>query len=148
MAREVSGWRRDRDQPCNGTFDGGGAWVETPSLTGLSGHRSVLHVARSAERRKAGGSGEHHFWVTRSGFGSGPLYSCVNSLVRDAGRWLRRSGRGRISFFSETVFFGITGFAGCGGLVGLIGLPGGRFVFWFFGGGGSFLLNSKECLKP
>src|SRR5258708_21409723 len=40
-------------------------------LTIIGGDRSVLHVARSAERRKAGGSGEHHFWVKWSGLDPG-----------------------------------------------------------------------------
>src|ERR1700737_973848 len=99
-----------------------------PDLTIVAGHRSLLGVARSAERRKAGGFGEHHFWVTRSGFWFGALYSCVNSLVRDAGRWLRRSARGRTPLLSETLFFGITGLTACGGLVSWMGCPGGRFV--------------------
>ena len=40
-------------------------------LTIIGGDRSVLHVARSAERRKAGGSGEHHFWVKWPGLDPG-----------------------------------------------------------------------------
>jgi hypothetical protein len=86
-------------------------------LTVISGHRNLLDVARSAERRKAGGFGEHHFWVTRSGFGSGrcTLGGKAWFGMQDAGYGGRPEGEPL--FLSESLFFGIAGLMVCGGLV-------------------------------